>query len=98
MPVKIIGLDELSNAVQQILENLKDPEPVTKRLDTAMHKYAHVRTGMLRGSIYHKENVAGAGAPYAGYEADRGGAHDYAQRAIDAFPTEEYFNEVVEPF
>jgi len=52
----------------------------------------------MKSTVYHTNFLAGADAFYAGYEADRGGTHDFAQRAINAFPVKEYFDEIVEPF
>ncbi|KKN57470.1 hypothetical protein LCGC14_0561820 [marine sediment metagenome] len=98
MTVKIIGARQLQRALAEVLQNIGDVSLVTSRLVIDMTKYAHIATGFLRGSIYHKDNIAGAKAPYAGFEADRGGLHDYAQRAINVFPVENYFDEIVRPF
>lgn len=98
MAAKVIGARKLQRALTGVLQNIGDMSAITKRLEVDMTKYAHVDTGYMRGTIYHKRNIAGADAPYAGFEADRGKEHDFAQRAIDAFPVEEYFDEIVEPF
>lgn len=98
MTVKIIGAKRLHRALTEVLQNIGDVSLITSRLVIDMTKYAHVITGYMKSTIYHKDNIAGADAPYAGYEADRGGSHDYAQRAINAFPVDDYFDEVVRPF
>lgn len=98
MVIKVIGAKQLHRALTKVLQNIGDMNLITSRLAIDMTKYAHVITGYMKSTIYHKDNIAGAEASYAGYEADRGGAHDYAQRAINAFPVEDYFDEVVRPF
>ena len=98
MVVRIIGQKELHRALVGITQRVSNLEPVTKQLETDMRKYAHVITGYMRSTVYHTKNVAGADAYYAGFEADRGDDHDFAQRAIDAFPEEKYFDFIVEPF
>ncbi len=98
MAVRIIGARQLQRALAEVLQNIGDVSLITSRLVIDMTKYAHVDTGHLKGTIYRKDNIAGARADYAGFEADRDAAHDYAQRAIDAFPVEDYFDEVVRPF
>ena len=96
--VRIIGEKKLHRALVEMTQNVGAKILITKRLDPAMREYAHEITGFMESTIYHNSMVAGADAYYAGYEADRGGAHDYAQRAINAFPVEEYFDELVRPF
>ena len=98
MAVKIIGAKKLQKALVIVLQNTGDMTLVTSRLAVDMTKYAHVVTGYMKSTIYHKRNIAGAEADYAGFEADRGGSHDYAQRAINAFPVEDYLDELIEPF
>ena len=98
MTVKVIGAKRLQRALTEVLQNIGDVSLVTSRLAIDMTKYAHILTGYMKSTIYHKDNIAGAKADYAGYEADRGGEHDYAQRAIDAFPVEDYFDELIRPF
>lgn len=98
MATRVIGAERLQRALNDVLQNILDISLVTSRLDIDMTKYAHVDTGYLKGTIYHKDNIAGAKAEYAGYEADRSTEHDYAQKAIDVFPVEDYFDEVVRPF
>jgi hypothetical protein len=96
--VKVIGADGLHKALVQMLALVGNKSIVTKQLDTDMRRFAHVITGFMESTIFHDRNIAGADAFYAGYEADRGGSHDYAQRAINAFPVEKYFNKLVKPF
>ena len=96
--VRIIGKEELHRALVEMTKLIGDKTLITKRLDPDMRKFAHVITGFMKSTIYHNKMVAGADAYYAGYEADRGGKHDYAQRAIKAFPVEKFFDEIVEPF
>lgn len=97
--VYIIGADELSADFERMARIIKDePELITGQLDESMSRFAHVITGYLLGSIYHRGLVAGADAPYAGYEADKGGDHDFAEQAIEDFDLERYADEVVAPF
>ena len=96
--VRIIGGDELHKALVEMLKRTGEVPLITKRLETDMRKYAHIITGYMKSTVYHTNFIAGADAFYAGFEADRGGSHDYAQRAINAFPVDEYFDEIVEPF
>ena len=96
--VRVIGGDELHKALVEMIQRTGNKSLITERLDVDMRKYAHIITGFMKSTIYHNRMIAGADAFYAGYEADRGGSHDYAQRAINAFPVEEYFDEIVEPF
>ncbi len=98
MAVKIIGAKELHAALVGLIKNVGNKKLITKRLEVDMRKFAHVDTGYMKSTIYHTFNIAGADAYYAGFEADRRGSHDFAQRAINAFPVEEYFNEIVRPF
>ena len=96
--VRIIGGDALHKALVEMLSRTGRVPLITKRLETDMRKYAHIITGYMKSTVYHTNFLAGADAGYAGFEADRGGDHDFAQRAINAFPVEEYFDEIVEPF
>lgn len=98
MAVRVIGLKELIGALDGMVEVIEDEKLVPEMLVHNMESFAHRRTGYLASTIYHKSNVAGASAPYAGYEADRGGSHDYAQRAIDAFNAGAYLDKIVRPF
>jgi hypothetical protein len=81
-----------------MLQNMNDLELITKPLASGMRKHAHVDTGYMRSSVYHKRDHAGADADYAGFEADRGGSHDFAVRAIEGFDIDEYLAHIVKPF
>jgi len=96
--VRVIGADKIHGALVKVSQHVGNTEEITKQLDQDMHNFAHVDTGFMKSTVYHKRNVAGADAYYAGYEADRGGSHDYAQRAIEAFPFDKHFDWVVKPF
>ena len=96
--VKVIGGDELHRALVKMLALVGNKKLVTKQLEVDMRRFAHIITGFMKSTTYHTFNIAGADAFYAGYEADRGGTHDYAQRAINAFPVEKYFDKLVKPF
>lgn len=98
MPAKVIGAKKLHRALVDLQSNIGNRRLVTKRLDAGMNKYAHVITGYMKSTIYYTNLIAGADASYAGFEADRGGDHDFAQLAIDNFPVEDYFDEIVRPF
>lgn len=98
MGVKVTGVDEIHEALVEVVRRLHDKTLITSRLETGMRRHVHVITGYLKSTIYHDRMVAGADADYAGDEADKGGSHDYGQRAINAFPVEEYFDEIVEAF
>ena len=96
--VKVIGGDELHRALVKMLALVGNKKLVTKQLEVDMRRFAHIITGFMKSTTYHTFNIAGADAFYAGFEADRGGSHDYAQRAINAFPVEKYFDKLVKPF
>ena len=96
--VRIIGEKELHRALVEMIKRTGEMTPITKQLETDMRKFAHIITGYMRSTVYHTNFIAGADASYAGYEADRGKSHDYAQRAIKAFPAKKYFDWIVEPF
>jgi hypothetical protein len=96
--VRIIGADELHRALVEMIQRTGDKSLITSRLETDMRHFAHIITGYMKSTIYHNRMIAGADAYYAGYEADRGGSHDYAQRAINAFPVDKYHDKIVEPF
>lgn len=98
MAVKIIGAEKLHEALWAMIRRIEDYSLITKQLARYMAIYAHVDTGYMKSTIYYKRNIAGASAPYAGFEADRGGEHDFAQKAIDAFRVDAYLGEIVEPF
>ena len=98
MAVRIVGYDELHRALVEITQNIGNKSLISSRLHSQMRIYAHVDTGYMRSTIYHTNMDAGADAYYAGFEADRGGDHDFAQLAIDNFPIEEYLDELVAPF
>lgn len=96
--VTIIGDKDIIIALENIRKRIDDPEEAAAPLADLMRKFAHVRTGYLRDSIYHEGNFAVASAPYAEYEAKRGGAHDFASRAVKAWSIERYADRIVEPF
>ena len=98
MIIRVIGLKELQEALAKIKANIDNVEIITRPLADLMRDYVHVDTGYLQSTIFYSGNVAGASAPYAGYEADRGGDHDYAELAVEAFDIEAYADYVVEPF
>lgn len=98
MEIKVIGAQALHRALVEMLSRINDRSLITKRLEVDMRKYAHVITGYMKSTIYHNRMEAGADADYAGFEVDRGGTHDFAQRAINAFPVKEYLDEITEPF
>ena len=97
MPVRIIGLDKLERDLAQVVENIGDLKLITEPLIRLQKKYAHVDTGYMRRNIYHKAYGTEATAPYAGYEGDRGGSHDFAQRAINSFDFGKYADQIMEP-
>lgn len=93
--IKITGHKHVIQGLDQILDNIEDPEIITEDLAEGMRKYVHVQTGYLKSTIYYKHNVAGADAPYAGHEAARGGEHNFPQKAIDAFDINKYADNIV---
>lgn len=97
MAVKIIGLDELERDLSMVIRNIKDLKFITTPLIRLEKKYAHVDTGYMRANIYHRSFGTEATAPYSGVEADRGGSHDFGQRAINAFDFEKYADHIMEP-
>jgi hypothetical protein len=97
--VYVIGANELAEdfeRMRRLVDN--SPQLVTEQLADSMTKFAHVITGYLKASVYHKHREAGANAPYAGYESDRGGDHDFAERAIEDFDINRIADKIVEPF
>ena len=98
MAVRIIGADKVGAALGDLADRVNDQEIVTSRLATGMRQYAHVLTGTLRDSIGFSGNVAFADAPYAGYEADRGGDHAFDELAIDNLDMEELADALVGDF
>lgn len=98
MSVKVIGADEIVSAFNEILENLNDGELVTTALASSMSDYVHVQSGYLKSTIYYSDWEAGATAPYAGFEADRGGSHAFDEKAIQSFDFERYADKIVEAF
>lgn len=98
MTVKILGLEELKRALQEILERLQDRRQVTKPLADRMEDYVHRDTGYLASTIFWNDEIAGATAPYAGIEEERGGGHAYGSKAIQNFNIDAYSDTVVEPF
>lgn len=98
MAVRVTGIKELAVALEIMQELLKKPELVTKELDRLMTKHAPERTGHLKSTIYHKHNVAGAKADYAGWVEEMGKPYDYATQAIDDLKLDKYADQVTEPF
>jgi len=97
LAVKTIGFDKLGRDLQKVIETIGDVEIITTQLDTLMQKFVHVDSGDLKKSIYHKGNVAGADAPYAGTEEERGGEHAFATQAIEAFNLKDFADGVWAP-
>lgn len=83
MKIDVLGALAWTNALEKIIERIQ-PAIFAKKLADLMQRYVHVKTGYLRSTIYYYGDKAGATAPYAGYEAERGGSHDFVSRAIDA--------------
>lgn len=98
MSLKVKGWKELQNDIQEMIEILEDESLITKDVQSGMSKYAHRDTGFLAGSFERKKNVVISKAPYAEYEALRGGSHDFVTKGIDNFNINKYADRVVEPF
>jgi hypothetical protein len=98
MSVKVVGVEDIQKALQQIRANIENLEIATRPLAELMRQYVHVDTEYLKSTIDYQGNIAYADAIYAGVEADRGGSHDYASQAIGAFDIEAYADTVVGPF
>lgn len=96
--VYISGDKDLIVALEGIRKRIDDPEEAAAPLADLMRKFAHVRTGYLKNSIYHEGAFAVASAPYAQYEADRGASHDFAGQAVQGWSIERYADKIVEPF
>ena len=96
--VRVIGAKKLHKALVEMVRRTGDKDRITSQLAVDMRKYAHIITGYMRSTVYHTNFIAGADAYYAGFEADKGGDHDYAQRAINAFPADKHLDWIVEPF
>lgn len=97
MEISITGLDELVQDIEKVIRLIKDPELITSELARYMRKFVHTRTGHLKSTIYYKHNIAGAKAPYAGYEEVRGGSHAFAKQAEQAFNMGRYADKIMEP-
>jgi hypothetical protein len=98
LEIKVYRVKEIQKALQDVIKNIKDYELITKPLANLMRDYVHIDTSYLKGTIYHDGPIAGASAPYAGYEDDRGGSHAYGAQAIEAFGLEAYADVVVRPY
>jgi hypothetical protein len=95
--VVVIGAAQLGADLETVAALLTKPELITWQLALNMSRVVHRRTGYLQSTIYHKAHEAGATAPYAGFEEERGGSHAYATRAIEDFNMERYADNVWEP-
>lgn len=98
MSVRIIGLDELGNALKEMGQRIDDYDFILKSLHRSAQQYAHVDTGYMKGSGKQGSDYIEFMAPYSGYEADRGGSHDFGQRAVDTWNPQAYLDYIVEPF
>lgn len=98
MATRVIGAKELADDIETMRKLLEKPELITKQLDRSMTRFAPVRTGHLKSTTYHKENIAGAKADYAGWVEEMGGEYAYATDAIKDFNMDKYADQVVEPF
>lgn len=97
MASKIKGFQKLEVDLGTMQTLLKNPELATEPLDVLMTKHAPVLTGALKGSIYHKNNIAGAKAPYAGFVEEMDNEYAYATKAIKEFHMEDYADKIMEP-
>lgn len=96
--ITITGDKDIVVALEGIRRRIDDPEEISVEVAILMRKFAHVITGYLKSHIYHEGPYAVASAPYAEYEAARGGEHDFATRAADAWSIERYAKRIVEPW
>lgn len=98
--VLVKGAAELAVDLETMQKLLENPELVTKELDRLMTKHAPKLTGHLKSTIYHKGNVAGAKADYAGWVelmgAKMGDKYEYALQAIKEFKVEGYADKIME--
>ena len=94
----ITGDKQLKRELDQLSKNIENIKFATEILERDMVRFVHIDTGFLKSTIFSDDEVAGATAGYAGVEADRGGEHDYAQLAIDAFNMEEYADKIWRAF
>lgn len=99
-PVQITlkGKDGLMAALKRILKRIPDKHLLTKELADNMREVVHVRTGYLKSTIYNNADTAGAGARYAGFEARRGGNHDFANLAVERTTGKRYFDYIVDGY
>lgn len=96
--VALIGGEDVIVALEKMRRRMDDPEEASQPLADLMRRYVHVDTGYLKSTIYHEGLEAVATAPYAAYEARRGGTHDFATRAAEAFNINRYADRVVRDF
>lgn len=97
MTVKIIGVEKLADDLELVRFLLSNLEIVTEELDVLMTRYAPVRTGFLKSTIYYKHDVAGADAPYAGFVEEMGGRLAYATKTIKSFKIDKFADKIWEP-
>jgi len=88
----------LQEALAKIRANLDNMEIITRPLAEGMRQYVHIDSGDLLASIDYEGAIAYGETDYAGFEADRGGSHDYATLAIEAWDVESYADEIVKDF
>jgi hypothetical protein len=95
--VIVIGAKELGSDLEKVEKLLENPELITKQLDRSMNRFSPYRTGHLKSSIYHKGNIAGAKADYAGWVELMGHKYAYATEAIEDFNVNKYADQIMEP-
>lgn len=98
MTARVIGARELALDLETMQALIENPEPATEQLDELMTKHVPVQTGHLKSTIYHKNDVAGAKAAYAGYVEEMGKEYAYGTQAIKGFDINEFADRVTEPF
>jgi hypothetical protein len=95
--ILVKGAAELAVDLETMRKLIENPEMVTRELDRLMTKHAPKRTGHLKATIYHKGNVAGAKAAYAGWVELMGGEYEYGLEAIQKFNVDGYADKIMAP-
>jgi hypothetical protein len=78
LDVQVTGVPEVNQVFDEIAHNIGNvPSRLADQMTTYMREEVHVQSGYLHSTIHSDGPYAMANAPYAGFEADRGGAHDF---------------------
>lgn len=97
MKIDVLNVAAWTIALEK-LEKSIEPAVFARELAMFMRRFVHIHTGFLKSTIYSYGDKAGATAVYAGYEAARGGSHDFVERAIMALDIDKKVTEGINGF